>query len=76
MNDYDYLINCSNCRPNSCCFCMKGITGVTGPTGIIEPTTAVSISSYARKTFVVPTYGNVTFDSIGAIYDMSLSANN
>lgn len=52
-----------------------GVTGSTGATGPTGPTFAVvaSLASHAAQTFAAPTYGVVTFDSIGALHEMSLN---
>lgn len=56
---------------------LTGAKGDTGSTGATGPTIAAgaSVSSHAAQTFTAPNYGLITFDSTGALHDMTLSAN-
>lgn len=53
----------------------QGPQGETGPAGPVIGA-AASVSSHGAQTFAAPTYGLVTFDSVGALHGMSISNNN
>lgn len=81
QHDADRQALCPRCEKpleRCCCIGPAGSVGTTGATGATGPVigAAASLSSHTQQTFTPPLYGSVSYDSTGALHNMSLAANN